>query len=153
MSSTLVQSVGKQEKPPHTLLAIDPGKDTGWCLFRDGKIRDFGICRGLEEFIHYMENLTGIDQIVMEEFRLFKHLALQQSGSRMEVTQAEGVAKAWALRHKVPIALQPAQDPLKMGALWSGVIMPKNHKNSHGISALYHGVYWLVKNNMWEWED
>ena len=70
----------------------------------------------------------------------------------MEVTQAEGIVKAWALRHKVPLALQPAQDPLKMGPMWSGVVMPRNHRNSHSISALYHGVYWLVKNNMWEWE-
>lgn len=136
--------------PPSRLLAIDPGKDTGWCLFINGEIANFGICRGLEELLTFIENEPKVDIVVMEEFRLFHSKALQQSGSRLETVEAEGIVRSWAWRNKVKLVLQLPKDPLKLGQMWSGVAMPKNHKNSHGISALYHGVYYLVKNGMRE---
>lgn len=145
-----VITVSKLKTPPFKLLAIDPGKDTGWCTFRQGNIENFGICRGLDELVEFLQQQEDdpIGHIVMEDFKLFSHKAKQQSGSQLEVVQAIGMVKLWAKQQNIEITLQRSVDALKMGKVWSNVPMPKNHKNSHGISALYHGVYWLVKNEM-----
>lgn len=152
VSFTSVQLHGKpRNNAPKRLLAIDPGKDTGWCLFVNGFVADIGICRGIQELISWLEEQEPMDQIVMEEFMLFKHKALQQSGSKMEVTQAQGIVLSWAHRNgKPPIAKQRPLEPLKLAPMWTGVRMPTNHKNSHHIAAFYHGVYWLVTKGMWE---
>ena len=152
MSSISELSQGKLKGlPPKRMLAIDPGKDTGWCLFIDGKVTAVGICRGHVELIKWIESLEPVDLIVMEEFRLFKHKALQQSGSRMEVTESQGIIKYWAYRNGKPqMVLQRPLEPLSLGPLWTGVRLPKNHKNSHHVAAYFHGVYWLVKQGMWE---
>lgn len=131
------------------LIAFDPGKDTGVAVIHTNKRRlislDWEIVRGLNELMSYLNNLktSDYDLVVMEKYRLYRHLALQQSGSTMEVAQAEGMIKLWA-NQKLPLYVQPA-NILPIAVKYTKMPLPKNHKNSHGVAALNHGYYWLVK--------
>lgn len=133
--------------PPKMLMAIDPGKYTGWAIINNGFDTSFGICNGLEEFANWLEEQPIPDVIVYEGYKLFKNKALKQSGSQMDAPQAIGILKSYALRKKVPAHVQ-FSDILPIAQLWSKMPLPKNHDISHGISAYNHGFYWLVKNKM-----
>lgn len=136
-------------KPPNVMLAIDPGESTGYCYFIKGKPAEHGIIRGQEKLNEWLqEQDLPIEQVVMEQFKLFSWKARQQAGSRMVTSQVEGAVLFWARMKEIPVDLQSPSEALPMGKIWSGVEMPRNHNNSHGISALYHGTYWLIKNGM-----
>jgi hypothetical protein len=145
-----------EPKPaPHSLLAMDPGKSTGWCYFIDGypDARRFGIHRNLGDLIDWLESIPNDDYlpdlILVEEFTLYKQKALQQSGSKMETSQAVGAIEYYARRHKIPVVYQKAEI-LKIASMWSGVDHNVAHNNSHHLAAYNHGLYWLVQNGMRE---
>lgn len=133
------------------MLAVDPGKSTGWCVFKEGVLRDTGICRSVEEFdekIDHLEEEYGKpDLLVVEHFYLFKHKAQQQSGSTFEAVQVIGMLKRQARKWGAEFVTQNSSI-LPIAVKWSKVAMPSNHKNSHWISAYNHGIYYLVKNGM-----
>ena len=122
-------SQGKKQKPPGLLLAIDPGESTGWFQFRDGMPALGGIIRGLDSLIDRLE-------------------AFEQSGSKMEVAQAEGVVESYARRYKILIVEQSPQI-LPIAKMWSRVDHNAgSHRFSHDKAAHNHGFYWLVSQNM-----
>ena len=137
-------------KPPNLLLAIDPGKTSGWALFRNGVIANMGQIRGVEEFILWLENLTNeygpIDVIVVESFVLFSGKAQHQIGSEIENVQVIGACQRWAIRN-VEFVKQPS-DILEIAPTYSKMPMPKDHSKSHGPAAYNHAFYYLVTNNM-----
>ena len=134
-------------EPPKRLIAFDPGKATGWAIFQDGLPKDFGDIRGLSKLDDFLIALDDIDFAVYEDFRLYSHKALQQSGSHMEASQAIGKIEIWAKMRKIACIAQPA-NVLPVAQLWSKMKMPRNHDKSHHISAYNHAVYYLVKNKM-----
>ena len=139
-----------KKAPPKLLMAFDPGKDTGVCLFQDGHVVDMDILRGIGALQDFLINSTKKpDLIVIEEFALRKTKALQQSGSHMETSQVIGMIKLWARQNNIPVVTQPA-NALPMGLMWGKLKMPKNHRNSHWISARAHGIYYMVANGMME---
>lgn len=136
-------------KLPTVLLSVDPGKATGWALFSNGTLSNMGICRSIDEFVDWLTSIEIPDFIVYENFKLFSHKAVQQSGSTMEASQVIGILKGYARQNKIPTAEQPA-NVLPIAQKFTQVKMPKNHKDSHNISAYNHGYYWLVKNGFAE---
>lgn len=143
------------KKPaPHFLLAIDPGKSTGWCMFQDGIANgQFGILRSLDALIDWFDSYFNDhdepDLIVVEQYTLYKSKALIQAGSKMETSQAVGAIEYFARRHKIPVVYQKA-DILKIASMWTGVDHDKNHANSHHMAAYQHGMYYLITNGMRE---
>ena len=139
-------------KPPTLMLAIDPGVNVGYCYFKKGVVWKKGIISGMDNFMGWLQEQWNpdfpVNQIVLEEFRLYKWKALQQSGSDMVTSQVEGMVRIWARMHNIPLEIQRPTEALPLGKLYSQVPMPRDHKKSHDISALYHGTYWLVKNGM-----
>lgn len=144
-------SVGSLKAPPRHLLAIDPGKDTGWAAFLDGLPAKFDIIRGLDAFDDFLSNYVHTygmpDLVVYESYLLFKHKAVQQSGSKMEASQVIGKIEFWAKMLRIPVVKQPSSI-LPIAVKWSKLKMPSDHKNSHHISAYNHGWYYLVSNGM-----
>lgn len=142
---------GDLQPPPKFMLAVDPGKSTGWVVFLSGKMVEFGIDRSIDEFddrIDYIEERYGEpDVVVVELFKLFKHKALQQSGSELEAVQVIGMMKRQAKKWSAEYVTQHS-NILSTAVIWSKLPMPSNHKNSHWIAAYNHGIYYLVKNNM-----
>ena len=138
-------------KPPGLLLAIDPGKTTGWALFRDGVVANLGQVEGVDEFTLWLEDLIKeygpINVIVVEAFVLFRGKAQQQIGSEFEVVQVIGICQSWALRNNVELVKQPS-DILTVAQIWSKMKMPKDHSKSHYVAAYNHAFHYLVTNNM-----
>src|SRR6478735_1980723 len=138
--------------PPERLLAIDPGIHNGWAVFEKGVIKDLGSVDGVEAFDVWLHNVVPdkyghIDVVVIEDFRLFRGKAKQQIGSRFETVQVIGLVQSWARRNKAELVKQ-GSDILAIAPKWSKMPMPKNHANSHHVSAYNHAFYYLVKNDM-----
>lgn len=145
---------GKTPPPAH-LVAFDPGKATGWAIFKNGVLFDWGICPSLPEFTSFLQNYLvkygKPDKIVYENFIVFKQKAQRQAGSKMEAPQAIGQIKLWAAMigfDESDLAVQMS-NILPIAEKWSGVkVDAVSHDRSHNRAALNHGVYWLVKNDM-----
>ena len=128
-------------------LAFDPGKTTGWCLFDEhGQEIDFGQCEGDEQLIAFLESVSPPEIVICEDFKLFGHLAKQQTGSKFEASQVIGIIKYFCNKWQVPLKLQPSSI-LPIAQLWSGVKVEGKggHEQSHWKSAFNHGVYYLQK--------
>ncbi len=126
-------------------VSFDPGESTGWVTWdENGTMVRQGTCRGRSDLEELLEELGSVPEIVAEDFTLRKDKALQQSGSKLETVRVLGVIESWAYRNKSKITKQPASI-LYTAQLWSGMKMPKNHAQSHWVSAYNHGFYYLVK--------
>lgn len=144
--------IRKLKPAPRHILALDPGKATGWCRFIDGVIDDWGICRSIPTFQTFLQDYEALygkpDIVIYEDFIVFKNKANQQAGSKMEAPQVIGQIKLWASMLKIPTVRQMSSI-LQIAKKWSGVDHDKgDHNNSHHKAAMNHGVYWLVKNQM-----
>lgn len=143
--------IDKEKPAPAHLIVFDPGKATGWCLFKDGVMNAWGICRSLsalDDFLmSYVATYGQPTCILYENFIVFANKAQKQSGSKMEAPQAIGKIKLWAAMIGVEPEKPQMSNILSIAVKWSGVQLGAHH-NSHNKSALNHGVYWLVKNGM-----
>lgn len=136
--------------PPKHLIVFDPGKSTGWASFLDGKLKDYGIIRGLDAFNDFVREyvlLNGTPDVVLyETFHLFPNKAQRQAGSDMPASQVIGKIDLWASLIGAKVEKQNSSI-LSIAQKWSKVKVPTNHNESHGIVALNHGMYWLISNN------
>jgi hypothetical protein len=136
---------------PNVLLAVDPGKSTGWAVYKKGLMADMGICRTPEEFDIWLDGFEAKygtpDVVVYEGFKLFRHKAKQQIGSEFEVSQVIGITTSFARRNNAE-AVKQYSDILPTAVMWSKMRIPKDHSVSHNIVAANHAVYYLVKNDM-----
>lgn len=133
------------------ITAWDPGKTTGWAAWKDdGTFLEMGQC-DLEEIVGTWKILTlnygRIKRVVMEDFRLFKKRALQQSGSDMPASQGIGMLKALAANDGSEIIMQPSNIK-PIAQKMSQVAIPKNHDDSHQVDAYLHGYYKLVQDGL-----
>jgi hypothetical protein len=139
------------KKPPGVLLAVDPGKSTGWAVYVDGLVKNLGICRTPEEFDIWLDSFVETygkpDVVVIEKFVLFRHKAKQQIGSQFEVSQVIGVAKSFGRKTEAEVVMQ-GSDILPTAVMWSKMKIPTDHNVSHHIVAANHAVYYLVSNDM-----
>lgn len=127
-----------------TYLSFDPGEATGWAAFDDkGAITDFGTIHGLGELFSWL-TLHTADVYIIEEYRLYRQRALQQSGSKLLTVQAIGAIKASAASTGSKVVEQPASIK-KVAEMWTGYVPKGAHKNSHWIDAVNHGLYYLHK--------
>lgn len=129
-------------------LAYDPGKTTGWARFNDdGTIHSTGqvdLSGLLTHLADMRDDGEPIKAIIYETFVLFKHKAQQQTGSKMEASQAIGMIKT--LHNETGCSLiEQAPNVKYIAQKWSGVKPPSNHADSHWVDAFNHGVFFLVK--------
>lgn len=130
--------------PPKTVLAIDPGITIGWCLFIDGEVNSLGTIK-LDSFTNWLESFDPKpDVIVVEDYKLFKHKALQQSGSRMETVKVIGMIESYVVRNRIKIVRQPS-NILTIAGLWTETPIPKKSHLQDQVSAYLHGSYWLIR--------
>lgn len=128
------------------LLAIDPGGSNGmaWWDGPDNEFRGFDQCK-LDKLPEWLESFyPKPDLILYENFKLWKHRALQQSGSDLPAAQAIGVIKSYAVRNKIKLVDQSPQI-LVSAQKMSQMKMPSDHSQSHWVSAYNHGFWLLVK--------
>jgi len=126
---------------------FDPGDTTGICVFDE----DWGIEKlmqlSLDELIQWAANYEEpVDIIGYEKFIVFRQKAMQQTGSKMKVSQAIGVIKMMAARLKVKALIEQAPDIKPIALRWSKIKMPSQHSQSHQWDAFLHGFYFAYKN-------
>ncbi|MGQ9697162.1 MAG: hypothetical protein ACUVRO_04125 [Armatimonadota bacterium] len=90
------------------LLAIDPGKTTGWAsLIIPGLAANVGYCATVGEVVHLLDALAPTT-VVVEAFALYPWRAQNLSWSRMPAAEVVGAVKAWCELHGVRLVEQPA---------------------------------------------
>lgn len=130
-------------------LSFDPGDSSGWAGFNsDGTLADFGTCIGLDALTDQVQIMSA-KVYVIEEYRLYRQKALQQSGSKLLTVQAIGIIKAEARRNRAKVVEQPAAIK-KVAEMWTGYKPSGDHKHSHFIDAINHGLYYLHKEGIVE---
>lgn len=128
------------------LLGIDPGGVNGLAWF-DEEYNLSGFTQvTLNELPHWLEEHEPKPTlIVLENYKLWKHRALQQAGSSMPAAQAIGMVKSYATRNNIELIEQSPQI-LENAQKMSQVKMPSDHSQSHWVAAYLHGFWYLVKN-------
>jgi hypothetical protein len=93
--------------------------------------------------------LRSLSAIVVEDYRLRAGKQAQQTGSRFQAVQVIGVLKYHAFLHEAEFVLADVQAKV-LGAMYSGVKPPSDHKLSHEVDAYNIGIYFLVKEKIIE---
>lgn len=129
-----------------TLLAIDPGIYIGFATFDNkGNLNSMGQVH-LNDFTDWLEAQNPQPELlVVEDYRLFKHKALQQSGSKLETVKCIGIIESYCTRNKIPITMQAASI-LPIAEKLANIKRPTNHAIGHQICAVLHGEFYLIKN-------
>jgi len=83
----------------------------------------------------------------MEDFRLFKNKAKEQTGSDFQSVQCIGMVKFWARGKGVPVIMQMSSI-LPIAERQAGLKMPKDHSESHKIAALLHIRFWQIQKGL-----
>jgi hypothetical protein len=131
------------------ILAVDPGDTSGFALFAaDGSYINKWQAK-FEESLDLLTPLINIKHVVVEDYRLRKGKQAQQTGSRFQAVQMIGALKYHAKLHGIAFELASVQAKT-LGAMFSGVKPPSNHKESHKVDAYNIGIYWLVDNKIIE---
>ena len=128
------------------LLAIDPGGMNGLAWYdEDYNMVAFAHVK-LADLPEWLEShSTTPTLIVYENFKLWKHRALQQSGSDLPAAQGIGIIKSYASRHGIETVNQSPQI-LKQAEMMTQMKMPADHSQSHWVSAHLHAQWYFIKN-------
>lgn len=135
----------------NTLLAVDPGHTTGWCLFDKDPNTEYvsiqrydAIAYNNLEWWNLLHTLNP-KHVVYERFALYGHKAESQINSEFYTCEIIGITKLFAQLYHVPCDVQTAQigksiwkdDKLKQFGYYV--------KNKHSRDAVRHGLtFWSV---------
>ena len=127
-------------------LAFDPGETTGWALFdKAGDIKEWGQLTMDELHLKLTEwESLDIDTVICEGFIIYRHKAKKFAGNRMLTIQVIGIVKSFAHRMNAKYVEQDS-DILPIAQKHTQVFMPKDHSESHKVSAFNHGAEWLIR--------
>lgn len=126
------------------VLAVDPGGTNGLAWF-DENYQFVGMAQvKLDELPIWLDkHEPKPDVIVLENYRLWKHKALQQAGSTMPASQGIGMVKSYATINGIKVVEQSPQI-LDGAQKQTQMFMPKDHSQSHWVSAYNHGMWYLI---------
>jgi len=129
------------------ILVVDPGDTSGLALFEDnGKhIRKWQ--SDFPTLLKELQTMPLVSEIVVEDYRLRQGKQMAQTGSRFQAVQVIGALKYHAAIKGAELHLANVQAKT-LGAMYSGVKQPSNHKLSHEIDAYNIGIYWLVTHDI-----
>jgi len=154
------------------ILALDPsgnfheGKGiTGWALFNDGQLEDFGDIRSescATQMIYWNQIINKIRsvyqkdmdmQLVCESYKLQASKAMAQSWSTLETPQLIGVIRYYCGDFGIPIHFQDPSCKIRFSdeiLVKQGIIEKRNKlyycqdkkTNDHMRDAIRHGLYY-----------
>lgn len=131
---------------PYRLIALDPGKTTGFAIFVDDKPSEFGEMTTKEYFAFISK--AEAEYFVVEDYviRTAKHGGFDHSFDKGIALQLIGAAKLRAYQLDATINLQPPS--LKPGAYAQmGAKYEKGKRGMHHMDALAHGQ-WFINNKL-----
>ncbi len=123
------------------LLALDPGESTGWAIFQDAGIEDFGTLKK-----HEVEDWL-IDQkpdvVVVEDYKIRPNKFNAHAWSSPYTLQLIGSIKTIFKMKGIQVILQqPSVKPVGYGL--AGATYVKGKPNMHYLDAIAHGCFYLV---------
>lgn len=126
-----------------SFLFVDPGLNTGWATFSGiGVPTGRGIVRHVDKFAEWIDEQEPADVIGYEDFHLFGHKAIAQTGSKMDASQVIGVLKKTKNDWKAElIPYRPGT--YRTGMQYAGQKIPKSHI-ADDLSAYYLGIFHLI---------
>jgi hypothetical protein len=155
------------------ILALDPsgnfheGKGiTGWALFIDGKLKDFGDIRSEDfetQILYWSRILSKVREnhswdeddleVVCESYKLQASKAMAQSWSTLETPQLIGVIRYYCGDFGIPIHFQDPSCKIRFSdeiLVKQGIIEKRNKlyycqdkkTNDHMRDAIRHGLYY-----------
>lgn len=129
-------------------VSFDPGETTGVAEFNDqGYITWYGQFKFDELVMYLHEYDKPVIAVICEDFKIRGGKAIKFVGNRLEVIQAIGVIRAFALVKKADYILQDAS--IKPMAEKMTQIHPKGpHSQTHWTDAANHGGYYLITNGI-----
>lgn len=98
--------------------------------------------------VYASESTVSLKQIIVEEYRLYQRLALQQSGSKLETVQVIGMIKRSNYKMGLPPVAEVRADNKEIASQWSGMAIPRK-KTTHleNWKAAYLVGYWWLHTN------
>lgn len=132
------------------LLALDPGETTGWSVWADGSILDWG---QLDTKDQYQKTLMAFFEfhqpthVVCEDYKVYEHKLKQHTWASLHTPQLIGAVKMLAVQNNLPMHLQMASmakgfctdDKLRR---W-GIYQPGMR---HARDSIRHACYYLLLN-------
>ena len=126
-------------------LAFDPGETTGVCEFwENGNMANkhqFDFNDLVTFLFTYKEPVAAV---ICEDFKIRGGKAKSFTGNRMEVVQAIGAIRSFAVSKKCKYILQDAS--IKPMAQRQTQVFPKGaHADTHWVDAFNHGAFYLIR--------
>lgn len=127
-------------------LAIDPGVTSGWALFRQKTLVQYGVVEGaVKDVWLFLEGKTP-SLVVMESFRLYPHAAANKIFSSFPEIETIGVIRLWVALHGAVLVEQSASQAKQA---YSDAVIRQYVKglnlpyptSPHMRDAIRHGLY------------
>lgn len=138
--------LGKQ-LPSLSVVGLDPGNTTGWSLFRDGELVECGQVHFEKTagIIDLLYSFDKIDQLVVEEYRIYPNRAKQHVNNSLFTPRVIGGIEAFAYMRNIPLKFQPAslgKSHFTDARLKSLGLYQKGRR--HANDAIRHVAHWLI---------
>lgn len=148
----ILQKKKKETPIPHVMVTLDPGETTGWSLWIDGEVKEWGQIsskgRG-NTAIHEMFGVAApygpIDVLVVEDYRVYATKSEVHIGKELITPKIIGKLEYVAEERSIPLVFQMAveakrfatDDKLKRWGFWKKGMR-------HSRDALRHGIFYLL---------
>jgi hypothetical protein len=143
-------------------LSIDPGEDTGWALWEDGRLVE----AGTDKLWDVIDSLCGttrvapqmmvnedlvewpeIGLIVMEDWALYPWKLKSLGWDKCHTARGIGAIELIGRISGIQVVLQPAA--IKKDAVAAGaeeLFLTPLHENRHCNDAIMHGTFYMARN-------
>ena len=155
----LVRSRGSENQAPHRLLCLDPGHDTGWALFVDGELTEWGQEHTVVDrhghnegtvdwrAMEHIFNITTPTTVVFENYRVYSSKSDRHINSEVLTVRIIGGIDYLCWKYNTPVYNQMAfqhkgfctDKKLKMWGYWQEGMR-------HSRDAIRIGCFWLLFN-------
>ena len=101
--------LGKQ-LPNLSVVGLDPGNTTGWSFWQNGELVEWGEVKlhHTASIVDLLYSFGRIDQLVVEEYRIYPNRAKQHIGHDLFTPRIIGATEAYAYINGIPLQFQPA---------------------------------------------
>ncbi len=150
--SDLLQRIRGDKKVPKRLLCLDPGKTTGWCLFKNGKLALAGHVENCFDDnnidtagLYKLFDELDPDFILYEDYKVYSYKLDRHSFSSVFTLRLIGAIESYAQIKNIPTHKQMAttaknfvtDEKLKKWGFWQTGLR-------HARDAIRHGCYFLL---------
>lgn len=110
-------------------------------VFEDGISTEQQTIKGRINFYNWLNAQVVPDVVVVENFKVFPHMAHKMILNGLEVVRCIGAIEKYCHEHDVPM-IEQMSSIKTTGYMWAGL----KNRHKHEEDAYVHGLYYLIKN-------